>query len=121
MIACCPLRWRGYRIALVKHQAVAFRLADMARLIAVVRQMVHHAAALRDAGKPALVEVSMAQLSAIGNGREGVFGSIHTFGGYGYLKDFPLERLHRDVRLCQIQEGTSDIQRLVIARNLGGQ
>ncbi|PRB84610.1 acyl-CoA dehydrogenase [Pseudomonas sp. MYb185] len=106
---------------LTEHQAVAFRLADMATQIAVARQMVHHAAALRDAGQPALVEASMAKLFASEMAEKVCSAAIQTLGGYGYLKDFPLERIYRDVRVCQIYEGTSDIQRLVIARNLGEQ
>ncbi|SEJ16212.1 hypothetical protein SAMN05216201_105113 [Pseudomonas linyingensis] len=105
--------------ALLEHQAVAFRLADMATQIAVARQMVLHAAALRDAGCPALVEASMAKLFASEMAEKVCSAAIQTLGGYGYLKDFPVERIYRDVRVCQIYEGTSDIQRLVIARNLG--
>ncbi|MBC3420614.1 acyl-CoA dehydrogenase [Pseudomonas wayambapalatensis] len=103
---------------LVEHQAVAFRLADMATRIAVARQMVLHAAALRDAGRPALVEASMAKLFASEMAEKVCSDALQTLGGYGYLKDFPLERIYRDVRVCQIYEGTSDIQRMVIARNL---
>ncbi|MBA1194914.1 acyl-CoA dehydrogenase [Pseudomonas entomophila] len=103
---------------LFEHQAVAFRLADMATRIAVARQMVLHAAALRDAGRPALIEASMAKLFA-SEMAEGVCSdALQTLGGYGYLNDFPLARIYRDVRVCQIYEGTSDIQRMVIARNL---
>lgn len=104
--------------ALVEHQAVAFRLADMATRIAVARQMVLHAAALRDAGRPALVEASMAKLFASEMAEQVCSDALQTLGGYGYLSDFPLERIYRDVRVCQIYEGTSDIQRMVIARNL---
>ncbi|MEJ5862683.1 acyl-CoA dehydrogenase [Pseudomonas farsensis] len=103
---------------LVEHQAVAFRLADMATRIAVARQMVLHAAALRDAGRPALVEASMAKLFASEMAEKVCSDALQTLGGYGYLSDFPLERIYRDVRVCQIYEGTSDIQRMVIARNL---
>ncbi|HGM5579398.1 TPA: acyl-CoA dehydrogenase [Pseudomonas putida] len=103
---------------LVEHQAVAFRLADMATRIAVARQMVLHAAALRDVGRPALVEASMAKLFASEMAEKVCSDALQTLGGYGYLKDFPLERIYRDVRVCQIYEGTSDIQRMVIARNL---
>ena len=103
---------------LIEHQAVAFRLADMATRIAVARQMVHHAAALRDAGRPALVEASMAKLFASEMAEKVCSDALQTLGGYGYLSDFPLERIYRDVRVCQIYEGTSDIQRMVIARNL---
>ncbi|MFK3775361.1 acyl-CoA dehydrogenase [Pseudomonas sp. NPDC089406] len=104
--------------ALIEHQAVAFRLADMATKIAVARQMVLHAAALRDAGHPALVEASMAKLFASEMAEKVCSDALQTLGGYGYLSDFPLERIYRDVRVCQIYEGTSDIQRMVIARNL---
>lgn len=103
---------------LIEHQAVAFRLADMATRIAVARQMVLHAAALRDAGRPALVEASMAKLFASEMAEKVCSDALQTLGGYGYLSDFPLERIYRDVRVCQIYEGTSDIQRMVIARNL---
>ncbi|QXH45217.1 acyl-CoA dehydrogenase [Pseudomonas xanthosomatis] len=102
---------------LIEHQAVAFRLADMATKIAVARQMVLHAAALRDAGRPALVEASMAKLFASEMAEKVCSDALQTLGGYGYLSDFPLERIYRDVRVCQIYEGTSDIQRMVIARN----
>ncbi|PSS52731.1 acyl-CoA dehydrogenase [Pseudomonas sp. BBP2017] len=104
--------------ALIEHQAVAFRLADMATRVAVARQMVLHAAALRDAGRPALVEASMAKLFASEMAEKVCSDALQTLGGYGYLSDFPLERIYRDVRVCQIYEGTSDIQRMVIARNL---
>ena len=103
---------------LIEHQAVAFRLADMATRIAVARQMVLHAATLRDAGRPALVEASMAKLFASEMAEKVCSDALQTLGGYGYLSDFPLERIYRDVRVCQIYEGTSDIQRMVIARNL---
>ncbi|MEJ5908230.1 acyl-CoA dehydrogenase [Pseudomonas kermanshahensis] len=103
---------------LIEHQAVAFRLADMATRIAVARQMVLHAAALRDAGRPALTEASMAKLFASEMAEKVCSDALQTLGGYGYLSDFPLERIYRDVRVCQIYEGTSDIQRMVIARNL---
>ncbi|MFV3405822.1 acyl-CoA dehydrogenase [Pseudomonas sp. NY15463] len=103
---------------LIEHQAVAFRLADMATRIAVARQMVLHAAALRDAGRPALVEASMAKLFASEMAEKVCSDALQTLGGYGYLSDFPLARIYRDVRVCQIYEGTSDIQRMVIARNL---
>ncbi|TWI52627.1 hypothetical protein IQ22_03397 [Pseudomonas duriflava] len=104
---------------IVKHQAVAFRLADMATEIVVARQMVLHAAALKEAGRPALVEASMAKLFASEMAERVCSAALQTLGGYGYLNDYPLEQIYRDVRICQIYEGTSDIQRLVIARNLG--
>ncbi|TCO72825.1 acyl-CoA dehydrogenase family protein [Rhodovulum euryhalinum] len=103
---------------IVEHQAVAFRLADMATRIEAARQMVLHAAALRDAGRPALKEASMAKLFASEMAEAVCSDAIQTLGGYGYTRDFPVERIYRDVRVCQIYEGTSDIQRLVIARAL---
>ncbi|MDH0092921.1 acyl-CoA dehydrogenase family protein [Achromobacter mucicolens] len=103
---------------IIEHQAVSFRLADMATQIHAARQMVLHAAALREAGRPALTEASMAKLFASEMAEKVCSAAIQTLGGYGYLKDFPVERIYRDVRVCQIYEGTSDIQRLVIARNL---
>lgn len=104
--------------ALIEHQAVAFRLADMSTEIAVARQMVRYAAALRDSGQSALVEASQAKLFASEMAERVCSKALQTLGGYGYLSDFPLERIYRDVRVCQIYEGTSDIQRMVISRNL---
>ncbi|PTX00114.1 acyl-CoA dehydrogenase family protein [Pararhodobacter aggregans] len=103
---------------LMDHQAVAFRLADMATQVEAGRQMVLHAAALKDAGQPALEAASMAKLFASEMAERVASAAIQTFGGYGYTRDFPVERIWRDVRVCQIYEGTSDIQRLVIARAL---
>jgi alkylation response protein AidB-like acyl-CoA dehydrogenase len=103
---------------IVEHQAVNFRLADMATKIEVARQMVWHAAALRDAGMPCLVEASMAKLFASEMAEQVASDAIQIHGGYGYVADFPVERIYRDVRVCQIYEGTSDIQRLVIGRAL---
>lgn len=99
-----------------EHQAVAFRLADMATEIEAARLMVHNAARLRDAGLPCLKEAAMAKLFASEMAERVCSAAIQTHGGYGYLADFPVERIARDVRVCQIYEGTSDIQRLVIAR-----
>ena len=101
-----------------EHQAVAFRLADMATKIEVAEQMVLHAADLRDAGRPCLKEASMAKLFASEMAERVCSDAIQIHGGYGYLADFPVERIYRDVRVCQIYEGTSDIQRLVISRAL---
>lgn len=101
-----------------EHQAVAFRLADMATRIEVAEQMVLHAACLRDAGRPCLKEASMAKLFASEMAERVCSDAIQIHGGYGYLADFPVERIYRDVRVCQIYEGTSDIQRLVISRAL---
>jgi alkylation response protein AidB-like acyl-CoA dehydrogenase len=99
-----------------EHQAVNFRLADMATKIDVARQMVWHAAALRDAGEPCLKEASMAKLFASEMAEAVASDAIQIHGGYGYVADFPVERIYRDVRVCQIYEGTSDIQRMVIGR-----
>lgn len=104
---------------LIEHQAVAFKLADMATQIAVARQMVHHAAALRQAGRPCLTQASMAKLFASEMAERVCSDAIQIHGGYGYLSDFPVERIYRDVRVCQIYEGASDIQRMLIARDLG--
>jgi len=103
---------------IIEHQAVAFRLADMATEIEVARQMMLHAAALRDAGDPCIKEASMAKLFASEMAERVCSGAIQTMGGYGYLADFPVERIYRDVRVTQIYEGTSDIQRLVISREI---
>ena len=103
---------------LVAHQAVAFRLADMATRIAAARLLVLDAARKRDAGAPCLTAASMAKLFASEIAEKVCSDAIQIHGGYGYLADFPVERIYRDVRVCQIYEGTSDIQRLVIARAL---
>jgi alkylation response protein AidB-like acyl-CoA dehydrogenase len=103
---------------LIEHQAIAFRLADMATQLAAARHLVHHAASLRDAGQPCLTEASMAKLFASEMAERVASGAIQVLGGYGYLKDFPVERIYRDVRICQIYEGASEIQRMLIARAL---
>ena len=103
---------------LFEHQAISFRLADMATEIEVARQMVWHAATLRDAGEPCIKEASMAKLFASEMAERVCSAAIQIHGGYGYVSDFPVERIYRDVRVCQIYEGTSDIQRLVIGRAL---
>ena len=103
---------------IVEHQAVAFRLADMATQIEAARQLAWHAATLRDAGEPCLKEASMAKLFASEMAERVCSDAIQIHGGYGYVSDFPVERIWRDVRVCQIYEGTSDIQRLVIGRAL---
>ena len=105
---------------IVEHQAVAFRLADMATQIEAARQLVWHAAALRDAAAPCLKEASMAKLFASEMAERVCSDAIQIHGGYGYVADFPVERIYRDVRVCQIYEGTSDIQRLVIGRAIAG-
>ena len=106
---------------IIEHQAVAFRLAEMATQIEVARQMVWHAASLRDAGAPCLKEASMAKLFASEMAEKVCSAAIQIHGGYGYVRDFPVERIYRDVRVCQIYEGASDIQRLLIARALSGE
>ena len=103
---------------IIEHQAVAFRLADMATRIEAAEQLTLHAAALRDAKKPCLKEASMAKLFASEMAERVCSDAIQIHGGYGYLSDYPVERIYRDVRVCQIYEGTSDIQRLVISRAL---
>ncbi|MCX7660695.1 MAG: acyl-CoA dehydrogenase family protein [Caldimonas manganoxidans] len=101
------------------HQAVQFRLADMATQIEVARQMIHHAASLKDAGVPCLKEAAMAKLFASEMAERVCSDAIQIHGGYGYVRDFPVERIYRDVRVCQIYEGTSDVQRILIGRALG--
>ena len=103
---------------IIEHQAVNFRLADMATQIEAARQLIWHAAALKDAGLPCLREASMAKLFASEMAERVCSDAIQIHGGYGYVNDFPVERIYRDVRVCQIYEGTSDIQRMVIGRNL---
>ncbi|HRQ57467.1 MAG TPA: acyl-CoA dehydrogenase [Azoarcus taiwanensis] len=101
-----------------EHQAVNFRLADMATQLEAARQLVWHAASLKDAGRPCLKEASMAKLFASEMAEKVCSDAIQVHGGYGYVSDFPVERIYRDVRVCQIYEGASDIQRLVIGRAL---
>jgi butyryl-CoA dehydrogenase len=103
---------------IIEHQAVNFRLADMATQIEVARQMVLHAATLRDAALPCLKEASMAKLFASEMAEKVCSDAIQIHGGYGYVNDFPVERIYRDVRVAQIYEGASDIQRMVIGRAL---
>jgi len=105
---------------IIEHQAISFRLADMATQIEAARQLTWHAASLRDAGLPCLKEASMAKLFASEMAEHVCSDAIQIHGGYGYVTDFPVERIYRDVRVCQIYEGTSDIQRLVIGRALAG-
>ena len=101
-----------------EHQAVQFRLAEMAMKIEAARQLILHAAAMKDAGLPCLKEAAMAKLFASEMAENVVSSAMQVFGGYGYVADFPVERIYRDVRVCQIYEGTSDIQKLLIARAL---
>jgi len=100
------------------HQAVQFRLAEMAMSIEAARQLILHAASMKDAGLPCLKEAAMAKLFASEMAERVVSSAMQVFGGYGYVADFPIERIYRDVRVCQIYEGTSDIQKILIARAL---
>ena len=103
---------------LFNHQAVGFRLAECATQLEAARQLTWHAAALRDAGRPCLKEAAMAKLFASEMAEKVCSAAIQTLGGYGYVNDFPLERIYRDVRVCQIYEGTSDVQKMLIQRAL---
>lgn len=107
----------GSRI--LDHQAVGFRLADLATQLEAARQLVLHAARLKDAGIPCLTEAAMAKLFASEAAERIVSGALQCFGGMGYIRDTGIERIARDVRVCQIYEGTSDIQKLIITRALG--
>jgi butyryl-CoA dehydrogenase len=104
---------------LFQHQAVQFKLADMATQIEAARQLIWHAAALKDAGRPCLKEAAMAKLNASEMAERVCSAAIQVFGGYGYVSDFPVERIYRDVRVCQIYEGTSEVQKILIGRALG--
>ena len=100
------------------HQAVGFRLAECATQLEAARQLIWHAAALRDAGRPCLKEAAMAKLFASEMAEKVCSAAIQTLGGYGVVNDFPVERIYRDVRVCQIYEGTSDVQKILIQRAL---
>lgn len=108
----------SFGTAIFNHQAVGFRLADCATQLEAARQLVWHAAALRDAGRPCLKEAAMAKLFASEVAEQVCSAAIQTLGGYGYVSDFPVERIWRDVRVCQIYEGTSDVQKILIQRAL---
>ncbi len=101
-----------------EHQAVQFKLADMATQIEAARQLIWHAASLKDAGRPCLKEAAMAKLNASEMAERVCSAAIQVFGGYGYVSDFPVERIYRDVRVCQIYEGTSEVQKILIGRAL---
>ena len=103
---------------IIEHQAVGFRLADLAARLEAATQLVLQAARIKDAGAPCLKQASMAKLVASETAEQVVSGALQTLGGYGYLEEFGLAKIYRDVRVCQIYEGTSDIQRMVIARAL---
>jgi butyryl-CoA dehydrogenase len=110
---------QSFGTAIFNHQAVGFRLADCATQLEAARQLIWHAAALRDAGQPCLKEAAMAKLFASEMAERVCSAAIQTLGGYGYVTDFPVERIWRDVRVCQIYEGTSDVQKILIQRALG--
>ena len=109
---------QSFGTAIFNHQAVGFRLADCATRLEAARQLIWHAASLRDAGRPCLKEAAMAKLFASEAAEKICSAAIQTLGGYGYVSDFPLERIYRDVRVCQIYEGTSDVQKIIIQRAL---
>jgi butyryl-CoA dehydrogenase len=118
------LRYAKERVAFGKpifeHQALQFRLAEMATQIEAARQLIHHAARLKDAGLPCLKEAAMGKLFASEMAERVCSEAIQIHGGYGYVSDFPVERIYRDVRVCQIYEGTSDVQKILIGRALAG-
>lgn len=108
----------SFGTAIFNHQSVGFRLADCATKLEAARQLIWHAASLRDAGLPCLKEAAMAKLFATETAEAVCTAAIQTLGGYGYVSDFPVERIYRDVRVCQIYEGTSDVQKIIITRAL---
>jgi butyryl-CoA dehydrogenase len=101
-----------------QHQAVQFKLANMAMQIEAARALIHHAASLKDAGRPCLKEAAMAKLFASEMAEKVCSDAIQVHGGYGYVSDFRVERIYRDARVCQIYEGTSDVQKILIGRAL---
>ena len=109
---------KAFGVPIFEHQAVQFKLADMATKIEASRQLIWHAASLKDAGRPCLKEAAMAKLMASEMAEAVCSGAIQVLGGYGYLSDFPVERIYRDVRVCQIYEGTSEVQKILIGRAL---
>ncbi|BCO26217.1 acyl-CoA dehydrogenase [Rhodoferax lithotrophicus] len=111
---------QSFGTPIFNHQAVGFRLAECATQIEAARQLIWHAASLRDAGRPCLKEAAMAKLFASEMAEKVCSVAIQTLGGYGYVNDFPVERIYRDVRVCQIYEGTSDVQKILIQRALAG-
>jgi alkylation response protein AidB-like acyl-CoA dehydrogenase len=118
----CALRYAQEREAFGKkigeHQAIGFKLADMALQIEAARHLVYHAARLKDAGEPFGVQASMAKLHASEVAMKVTYDAIQVYGGYGYSREYPVERMWRDAKLCTIGEGTSEIQRLIISRSL---
>lgn len=112
------LERRTFGKRLIEHQAVGFRLADMRMKVETARCYLHHAARLRDAGQPCKTEAAMAKLYASEIAEWVASEAIQVHGGYGYLRDFAVERIYRDARICRIYEGTSDIQRMIVAAEL---
>ncbi len=110
---------KAFGVAIFQHQAIQFKLAEMAMKIEAARQLIWHAASLKDAGLPCLKEAAMAKLMASEMAEAVCSAAIQVLGGYGYVSDFPLERIYRDVRVCQIYEGTSEVQKILIGRALG--
>jgi alkylation response protein AidB-like acyl-CoA dehydrogenase len=109
---------RAFGQPIFEHQAVQFKLADMATKIEAARQLVWHAASLKDSARPCLKEAAMAKLFASEMAEAVCSAAIQVFGGYGYVSDFPVERIYRDVRVTQIYEGTSEVQKILIGRAL---
>jgi len=112
------LERRAFGRPIAEHQAIAFKLADMATSLEAARLMVHRAAWLCDAGRPFGREASMAKLLASEAAMRTTSEAIQVHGGYGYTRDFPVERMFRDAKLCEIGEGTSEVQRMVISRHV---
>ncbi|WP_374430975.1 acyl-CoA dehydrogenase family protein [Ideonella dechloratans] len=108
----------AFGVPIFEHQALQHKLADMATQIEAARQLIWHAASLKDAGRPCLKEAAMAKLFASEMAERVCSAAIQVHGGYGYVTDFPVERLYRDVRVCQIYEGTSEVQKILIGRAL---
>lgn len=111
----------SFGVPIIEHQAVSFRLADMATQLDAARLLVWRAAMLKDQGQPCLKEASMAKMFASEAAEKIASDAIQIHGGVGYTRDFPVERIYRDVRICQIYEGANDIQRMVIGRALAAQ
>ncbi len=109
---------RSFGRLLIEHQAVGHRLADLATRLEAAREMVLASAALKDAGRPCLKEACMAKLFASEAAEVICSGALQTLGGYGYLEEYGLARIYRDVRVCQIYEGTSEVQKILIQRAL---
>lgn len=109
---------RAFGKRIFDHQAVAFRLADMATELEAAQCLTLQAAAIKEAGQPCLKQACMAKLFASEAAERICSGAVQVLGGYGYTRDYPVEKIYRDVRVCQIYEGTSDVQKLIISRQL---